>query len=137
MFGDVAIFVNPNDNKYKSFIGKFAINPANGKRLRIMADEYVDMDFGTGVLKVTPGHDFNDYELHKKHKLELINILNKDGTLNGNADKFSGLKVEIAREKIIKKFKDDNCLISVEEYKNSIAISERSGAIIEPMISNQ
>jgi valyl-tRNA synthetase len=82
MFGDQAIAVNPNDDRYKDIIGKHAINPVNGEELIILADEYVDVEFGTGVMKITPAHDFNDYELAKKHNLEFVNIYTEEGKLN-------------------------------------------------------
>lgn len=137
MFGDVAIFVNPNDEKYKNKIGKFVINPSNGERLEIMSDDYVDINFGTGALKVTPAHDFNDYELYKKYNLNLINIFNKNGTLNEKCGKFSGMNISEAREKLISEFKNEKILDSIEDYKTTIGISQRSGSIVEPMISNQ
>ncbi len=137
MFGDSAIFINPNDERYKHLIGQKVINPVNNNELEIMSDEYVDMEFGTGVLKVTPAHDFNDYELYKKYNLELINIMNIDGTLNDKTGKYNGLSREKARSKLIKFFEENNILDSIEEHKNSIGISDRSGAIVEPMISEQ
>lgn len=137
MFGDSAIFVNPNDERYKDVIGKFAINPVNDKRLPIISDEYVDIEFGTGVLKVTPAHDFNDYELGKKHNLDFINIMNDDATLNDLCGEFSNMDRYVAREAIIKKLESDNKLEKIEEHFNSIGISDRSGSVIEPMISKQ
>ncbi len=137
MFGDVAIFVNPNDERYKKLIGKFVINPANNDKLKIMSDEYVEMEFGTGALKVTPGHDFNDYVLSKKYNLKIINIMNHNGTLNENAGEYNGINIEVARQKLINKFSENKKLISIEEHNNSIGVSERSGAVVEPMISDQ
>ncbi len=137
MFGDTAIFVNPNDNRYSDLIGKFVINPINNKKLQIFSDEYVDIDFGTGILKITPAHDFNDYILHKKYNLDLISTMNQDATLNELCGEYSGLDRFEARKKIISYFDKNNILDRVEEYKNSIGISERSGSVVEPMLSEQ
>ncbi|BDU67466.1 MAG: valine--tRNA ligase [Candidatus Tyloplasma litorale] len=137
MFADVALFVNPNDPRYQNKIGKIVINPANNEKLKIMADKYVDIEFGTGVLKVTPGHDFNDYNLSKKYNLKIINILNKNGTLNELCGKFSGMEILEARKKFVSFLNNKNFIESINDHKKSIGISERSGAIIEPMISEQ
>lgn len=137
MFGDVALFINPNDNRYKKHINKYVINPLNNKKMIILSDEYVDMKFGTGVLKVTPAHDFFDYDLAKKYDLDVINIMNLDGTLNEKCTNWIGVDRFEARELIIDYFKKNDILFSIENYKNNIGFSERSGAIVEPMISNQ
>ncbi len=137
MFGDVALFVNPNDERYSDKIGKFVINPANGKRLPIMSDEYVDMEFGTGALKVTPAHDFNDYELGKKHNLEFVNIMNDDATLNELCGNFAGMERYEARKILIKKLDDEGSLEKIEEHVNSVGVSDRSGTVVEPMLSMQ
>ncbi len=137
MFGDSAVFVNPNDDRYKDKVGKFVINPANNKQIEVMADEYVDVEFGTGALKVTPAHDFNDYELGKKHNIEFINIMNDDATLNDKCLEFSGLDRYEARKALINKLEKDGNLEKVEEHKNSIGISDRSGTVVEPRMSKQ
>ncbi len=147
IFGDTAIAVNSKNKKYKNLIGKYAINPLTKEKIKIINDDYVNSDFGTGAMKITPSHDFNDYELSKKHNLELKTILNKNGTLNekclilndkkeliknlNNIDRF------IAREEIVNFLKENNNLISIDEYKTNVPISERSGTIVEPLISNQ
>ncbi len=137
MFGDTAVFVNPNDERYSNLVGKNVINPSNGKALKVHADEYVDMEFGTGALKVTPAHDFNDYELGKKHNLEFINVMNEDATLNDACGEFNGIDRFEARKKLIEKLDSEGKLESIEEHNNSVGISDRSGAIVEPLLSKQ
>ncbi len=137
MFGDSAVFVNPEDERHADKIGKFVINPANGQRLEVKADKYVDVEFGTGALKVTPAHDFNDYELGKKHNLEFINVMNEDATLNDKCGEFSGMDRYEARKALVSKLEAEGNLEKVEEHKNSIGISDRSGTIVEPMMSKQ
>ncbi len=137
MFGDSAVFVNPEDDRHKDKIGKFVINPANGSRLEIKSDEYVDIEFGTGALKVTPAHDFNDYELGKKHNLEFINIMNEDATLNELCGEFAGMERYEARKALVAKLEADGNLEKVEEHQNSVGISDRSGSVVEPMLSEQ
>jgi valyl-tRNA synthetase len=137
MLGDTAVAVNPHDSRYKKYINKFVILPIVNKKIPIIEDDYVDKEFGTGALKITPAHDMNDFELSERHNLELINIFTKDGKINENGGIYSGESIESAREKIIMKLKDLNLLTKVEDYTHNIAISERSGAIIEPFISEQ
>lgn len=137
LYGDTAIAVNPADNRFKNLIGKTAIIPLLKKEIPIIGDEYVDMELGTGCLKVTPGHDFNDFEIGKRHKLPIVNILNKDGTLNENAPLVNGLNAQKAREKTLELLKENDLLIKVESHKHQVGHGERSGEIIEPMVSKQ
>ncbi len=137
MFGDSAVFVNPEDERHTNIVGKYVINPSNGNRLEVKTDSYVDIEFGTGALKVTPAHDFNDYELGKKYDLEFITIMNNDGTLNDKCNEFSGMDRFEARKALISKLESEGLVDSIEEHKNSVGISERSGAIVEPMLSEQ
>ncbi|NQX83262.1 MAG: valine--tRNA ligase [Mycoplasmataceae bacterium] len=137
MFGDAAIFVNPNDKRHKEKIGKFVINPSNGERLEIMSDKFVDIEFGTGILKVTPAHDFNDYKLYKKYNLKLVNIMNEDATLNELCGKYSGMNIDDVRKSLINEFGSNGVLDSILDYKKTVGISERSGSIVIPMISEQ
>ncbi len=137
MFGDTAVAVNPNDDRFKHLIGKTAIIPICNREVPIIGDEYVDMELGTGCLKVTPAHDFNDFEIGKRHKLPQINILNKDGTLNGEALEFKGLPTKIARKKVAEKLAELNQLLEVKDYVHQVGHCERTGAVIEPMISKQ
>jgi valyl-tRNA synthetase len=137
LFGDTAIAVNPNDDRFEHLIGKTAIIPICNREIPIVADEHVDMDTGTGCLKVTPGHDFNDFEIGKRHNLEIINILNKDGTLNQNAKAVEGLSTKEARKKTVELLKDNELLVKVEEHTHQVGHGDRSGNIVEPMVSKQ
>jgi len=137
IMADAAICVNPNDERYKHLKGKKAIIPLIDRSIPIIEDEYVTMDFGTGCLKVTPAHDMNDNELGKKHNLEVIDILNEDGTLNSKAKIFVGEDRFVARKKITKELEEKGYLSKVEEYKSNVGFSERTDAVIEPRLSLQ
>jgi valyl-tRNA synthetase len=137
IMADTAICVNPNDERYNHLIGKKAIIPLIDRAIPIIQDEYVAMDFGTGCLKVTPAHDMNDYELGKKHNLEVIDILNEDGTLNAKAKIFVGDDRFIARKKIAKELEAKEHLAKVEDYNSNVGFSERTDAVIEPRLSLQ
>ncbi|WP_338982872.1 valine--tRNA ligase [Spiroplasma endosymbiont of Othius punctulatus] len=137
MFGDVCIVVNPKDSRYASFIGQNVINPANNQTIPIIGDEYVDIEFGTGVMKCTPAHDKNDFELGKKHNLEMINIMNYDGTLNDKCGKWTGMDRFDARNSLVNDLKDNGTLIKIEEITHQVGLSERSKTIVEPMLSKQ
>ena len=137
IMADTAICVNPNDERYKHLKGKRAIIPLINRSIPLIEDEYVAMDFGTGCLKVTPAHDMNDYELGKKHNLEVIDILNEDGTLNEKAQVFVGEDRFIARKKITKELEAKGYLAKVEDYQTNVGYSERTDAVIEPRLSLQ
>ncbi len=137
IMADTAICVNPNDERFKHLKGKRALIPLINRAVPIIEDEYVAMDFGTGCLKVTPAHDMNDYELGKKHNLEVIDILNEDGTLNEKAQVFVGEDRFIARKKIAKELDAKGFLLKVEDYQTSVGFSERTDAVIEPRLSLQ
>ncbi|HAH38351.1 MAG TPA: valine--tRNA ligase, partial [Algoriphagus sp.] len=137
IMADVAICINPNDPRFTHLKGKKAIIPLINRAIPIIEDEYVDMEFGTGCLKVTPAHDINDYELGIKHKLEVIDILNDDGTLNEKAQILVGEDRFIARKKIGKMLEEINQLEKVEDYKSNVGHSERTDAVIEPKLSLQ
>lgn len=137
IMADTAICINPNDERYKHLKGKKALIPLINRAIPIIEDEYVTMDFGTGCLKVTPAHDLNDYELGRKHNLEVIDILNEDGTLNNKARILVGEDRFIARKKIIKLLEESGNLAKVEEYKSNVGFSERTDAVIEPRLSMQ
>ena len=137
IMADSAICINPNDERFKHLKGKSALIPLINKSIPIIEDEYVTMDFGTGCLKVTPAHDMNDYELGKKHNLEIIDILNEDGTLNDKAQIYVGEDRFIARKKIAKELEEKGFLAKVEEYKSNVGHSERTDAVIEPRLSLQ
>lgn len=137
MFGDVCLVVNPNDDRYKKYIGQEFINPANGDKLPVIADDYVDIEFGTGVMKCTPAHDFNDYEIGKRHKLEMPIIMNQDGTMNELCGDYNGLDRFECRKKLIKDCEAKGTFIEAKDHTLQLAISERSKAIVEPYLSDQ
>ena len=138
LLGDMAVAVNPNDKRYKKLIGKTVKLPLTDRDIPVIADDYVDMSFGTGCLKVTPAHDFNDFEIGKRHKLEFLNILNKDGTLNENAPKkYQNLKMLEARKIIIEDLDQANLLAGSEKHKLAIPRGERTGEILEPYLTEQ
>ena len=137
LFGDTAVAVNPNDERYKDLIGKNVILPLVNKLIPIIADEHADPEFGTGIVKITPAHDPNDFEVGNRHNLERIVCINPDGTMNENALEFKGLDRFIAREKLIEKLKEEDLLISIEEITHNVGHSERSGVMIEPYLSKQ
>jgi len=137
ILGDSAVCVNPSDERYKDLIGKMAIVPIVNRKVPIISDEYVDIDYGTGCLKVTPAHDTNDKLLGEKHKLEFIDILNDDATLNQKCLHYEGLDRYIARKKIIKELDALGLYVKSKEIIHNVGISERTGAVIEPKFSNQ
>tara|TARA_B100001758_G_scaffold157633_1_gene135889 strand:+ start:12607 stop:15222 length:2616 start_codon:yes stop_codon:yes gene_type:complete len=137
ILGDSAICVNPNDNRYKHLKNKNVIIPLINRVIPIIFDEYVDMDFGTGALKITPAHDINDYQLGDKHSLETIDILNDDGTLNESAQLYIGKDRFKVREEIAKDLQIEGFLVKTEEYKNKVGFSERTNSVIEPKLSMQ
>ena len=137
IMGDSAIAVHPDDPRYTHLKGKRAIVPMIGRSVPIIFDDYVDIEFGTGALKVTPAHDINDYELGKKHDLETIDILNDDGTLSEAAQIFVGRDREEVRVDIKIKLKEENALVEIENYNHSVGRSERTQAIVEPKLSLQ
>ena len=137
MFGDVCLNVNPKDERYKKFIGKKAINPANNEELPIIADSYVDISFGTGVMKCTPAHDPNDYVIGKKYNLPHPICINKDGTMNELAGEFNHLDRFECRKKLVEKIKNEGNLVKIEKITHSVGHSERSNAIVEPYLSKQ
>ena len=137
LFGDTAICVNPNDDRYKKIIGKNAIVPICNRRVPIISDPYVDLEFGTGCLKVTPAHDINDYNLGIKHNLETIDIFNEDAELNSNGMHYEGKDRFIVRKEIEAELKKNDLLIKKENYLHNVGRSERTNAVIEPRLSRQ
>jgi valyl-tRNA synthetase len=137
MLGDTALAVNPKDGKYKKVVGKTAILPLLERELPIIADNYVDPEFGTGVVKVTPAHDPNDFEIGKRHDLEEINILNTDGTLNASAGKFKGLDRYDGRKQVIKELEKKSLLEKTEKYHLSVGTCYRCHSEVEPYLSEQ
>lgn len=137
LFGDTAVAVNPADERFKHLIGKTAIIPLCNREVPIIGDEHVDLEKGTGCLKVTPGHDFNDFEIGKRHNLPIINILNKDGTLNDICLEFKGLSTKVARNVVSKKLDELGLLLDKKSHTHPVGHGERSGVPIEPMVSKQ
>ncbi|MEO8769139.1 MAG: valine--tRNA ligase [Ferruginibacter sp.] len=137
IMGDTAIAVHPDDERYKHLHGKFAIVPLINKRIPIITDDYVTMDFGTGALKVTPAHDMNDNQLGQKHGLDVVDIFNDDGTLNDDAQIYIGLDRFAARKKIAVELEEKGFLIKTEEYTSEVGYSERTDTVVEPRLSLQ
>lgn len=137
MFGDVCLCVNPNDKRYVDYIGKYVINPANNEQIPIIGDEYVDIKFGTGVMKCTPAHDPNDFEISKRHNLARPIIMNKDGTMNEKCGKYAGQDRFQCRQNLLEDIKNNDDLIKIENIIHSVGHSERSNAVVEPMLSKQ
>ena len=137
LFGDTAVAVNPNDERYKDLIGKNVILPIVNKLIPIIGDEHADPEFGTGIVKITPAHDPNDFEVGNRHNLERIIVINPDGTMNENALVYNGLDRFLCRKKLIEDLKNDGLLISIEEITHSVGHSERTGVMVEPYLSKQ
>ena len=138
MLGDSAVAVNPEDERFKELIGQFVIMPITERKIPIIEDSYVDSDFGTGCVKITPAHDFNDFEIGKRHGLEIINILNLDGTLNEFVPKkYRGLTTTEARKEVLNEMESLGHLNKVEPHKIQIPKSQRSDSVLEPIITNQ
>jgi valyl-tRNA synthetase len=137
ILGDTAICVHPDDKRYQSVIGKKVIVPISGREIPIIADAYVDMEFGTGALKITPAHDLNDKKIGETHNLEVIDILNADGTLNSNGLHYQGIDRFEVRKKISKELEKSGDLLKKEPHVHKVGTSERTGAVIEPRLSDQ
>lgn len=137
MLGDTAICVHPDDERYQHLIGKNVKHPLVDRLIPIIADEYVDKEFGTGALKVTPAHDFNDYELGKKHNLQFINMLSRDGTIHESLPKYAGLKTQEARKQVVADLEEMGLMGEVEAISHSVGYCDRTGAVVEPYLSEQ
>lgn len=137
MLGDTAVAVNPNDERYKHLIGKKLMLPLVNREIPIVADDYVDVEFGTGAVKITPAHDPNDYEVGKRHDLEEIIIMNENGTINELGGKYSGMDRYEARKAIVEDLKKEGFLVKVKEHIHNVSCHDRCNTIIEPMISKQ
>ena len=137
MLGDSGIAVHPKDERYQHLIGKTVILPIIGREIPIVADDYVDMEFGTGVVKMTPAHDPNDFEVGNRHHLERILVMNEDGTMNELAGKYNGMDRFECRKQIVADLQEAGVLINIEEHMHSVGHSERSGAVVEPYLSAQ
>ena len=137
LLGDTAVAVHPDDERYKHLIGKMVLLPIVNKQIPIVADEYVEMDFGTGVVKITPAHDPNDFEVGLRHGLPIVNVMNDDATINENGGKYKGLTREECRRQIVKDLEDGGFLKAVEPYKHNVGSCYRCGSVIEPRVSKQ
>ncbi len=138
MLGDSAVAINPNDKRFSHLKGKTIILPLVGREIPVIEDNYVDPEFGTGCVKVTPAHDPNDFEMGEKHDLEMINIFHPDGILNDNVpEQFRGVDRFEARKRVVTCFEEENLLEKIEDYTTNIGYSERGGVPIEPYLSEQ
>lgn len=136
-FGDTAVMVHPDDKRYKHLVGKSVVLPLIQREIQVISDEYVDMEFGTGCVKVTPAHDVNDYEVGKRHDLEFITIFSEDGILNDECGKFKGLERLEARETIVRALQEAGFVEKIEEYANQVGHCYRCKNVVEPYISKQ
>ncbi|MCI6331378.1 MAG: valine--tRNA ligase [Lachnospiraceae bacterium] len=137
MLGDTAVAVNPNDDRYKDIIGKKVMLPFVNREIPIIADEYVDMEFGTGVVKITPAHDPNDFEVGKRHGLEVINVLNDDATMNSVCPQFEGMDRYEARKIIVEKMDEMGLLVKIEDHEHNVGTHDRCKTTVEPMVKPQ
>lgn len=137
MLGDTAIAVNPKDERYSGIAGKKVLLPIVDKAIQVIADEYVEMDFGTGALKITPAHDPNDFEIGKKYNLEFVQVIDHTGKMNEHAGRYSGLDRFEARKKIVEKLEELGLMEKIEDYTHNVGFSERGGAQVEPYLSDQ
>lgn len=137
MLGDTAVAVHPDDERYQHLIGKTVILPIVGREIEIIADDYVDKEFGSGAVKITPAHDPNDFEIGNRHQLERVLVMNEDGTMNENALQYEGLDRFACRKQIIKDLEEAGILFKIEKHIHTVGHSERSGAVVEPYLSTQ
>jgi valyl-tRNA synthetase len=138
MLGDTAVAVHPDDERYQGIVGKSITLPLSGREIPIIADDYVDPEFGTGCVKITPAHDFNDYEMGKRHNLPMINILTDDAKINHDAPPaYQGLDRVVARKQIVKDLEEQGFLVEIKAHKLKVPRGDRSGVIIEPYLTNQ
>ncbi|MCF6138114.1 valine--tRNA ligase [Pseudalkalibacillus berkeleyi] len=137
MLGDTAVAVHPDDERYQHMIGKKVKLPITDREIEIVADDYVDMEFGSGAVKITPAHDPNDFEIGNRHSLERILVMNEDGTMNDSAGPYKGMDRFACRKQIIKDLQEQGVLFEIEEHMHNVGHSERSGAIVEPYLSTQ
>ncbi|MGN0867774.1 MAG: valine--tRNA ligase [Oligosphaeraceae bacterium] len=138
LMGDTAVAVNPGDERYQGLVGKMLVLPIVNRQIPLIADDYVEKEFGTGAVKITPAHDPNDYEVGLRHHLEMPNIMNDDGTLNENAGaEFAGLDRSVARKLVVQKLEEAGLLVKTEDYVHQVGYSERGGVPVEPRLSEQ
>ena len=137
MLGDTAVAVNPEDDRSRDLVGKHVILPLVGREIPIIADHYVDMEFGTGVVKITPAHDPNDFAVGERHQLPRINVMNDDGTINENGGQYAGLDRYEARKQMVEELEKEGLLVKVENITHAVGVHERCGTVIEPLIKKQ
>ncbi|MEW9500578.1 valine--tRNA ligase [Jeotgalibacillus marinus] len=137
MLGDTAVAVHPKDERYKHLIGKMVKLPIVNREIPIVGDDYVDMEFGSGAVKITPAHDPNDFEIGNRHNLQRVLVMNEDGSMNDKAGKYEGMDRFDCRKQIVKDLQEENVLFKIEEHLHSVGHSERSGAVVEPYLSTQ
>ena len=137
MLGDTALAVNPEDERYQDIIGKTVVLPLVGREIPVIADAYVDKEFGTGVVKITPAHDPNDFEVGRRHNLPEINILNDDATINENGGKYAGMDRYEARKLIVEELKEQGLLVKVADHSHNVGTHDRCGTTVEPLIKQQ
>lgn len=137
MLGDTAVAVHPEDDRYKHLIGKMVTLPIVGREIPIVGDDYVDMEFGSGAVKITPAHDPNDFEIGNRHNLERVLVMNEDGSMNSKAGKYQGMDRFDCRKQIVKDLQEQGVLFKIEEHMHSVGHSERTGAVVEPYLSTQ
>ncbi len=137
MFGDTAVAVNPADARYKKYIGKNVVLPAVGRVIPIVGDEHADMEFGTGVVKITPAHDPNDFEVGQRHNLPVVKVMNEDGSMNGNAGKYAGLDRYECRKLLLKELEESGALVKVQPHAHNVGHCYRCNSTVEPMVSKQ
>ena len=137
MLGDTAVAVNPEDDRYKGLIGKKVMLPIMNREMPVVADDYVDMEFGTGVVKITPAHDPNDFEVGKRHDLPMINIMNDDGTINENGGKYAGMDRYEARKAIVSELDEMGLLVKIEDYSHDVGTHDRCHTTVEPLVKEQ
>ncbi|WP_409341686.1 valine--tRNA ligase [Paenibacillus sp. MBLB4367] len=137
MLGDTAVAVHPEDDRYKDMIGKMIVLPIIGREIPIIADEYVEKEFGSGAVKITPAHDPNDFEVGKRHDLPQVLVMDESGTMNANAGKYQGMDRFVCRKQIVADMKELGVLVKIEDHVHQVGHSERSGAVVEPYLSTQ
>src|SRR5690625_624322 len=137
MLGDTAVAVHPDDDRYKHLIGKTIVLPIVNREIEIIADDYVDMEFGSGAVKITPAHDPNDFEIGNRHHLQRVLVMNEDGTMNENAGKYNGMDRFECRKQIVNDLQEMGVLFKIEDHVHQVGHSERSGAVVEPYLSTQ
>ncbi|GGJ25980.1 valine--tRNA ligase [Paenibacillus hunanensis] len=137
MLGDAAVAVHPKDERYSDMIGKMLVLPITGREIPIIADDYVDREFGSGAVKITPAHDPNDFEMGQRHDLEQIVVMDEGGIMNENADKYQGMDRSDARKQLVKDLQEAGVLIKIEDHLHQVGHSERTGAVVEPYLSTQ